>query len=400
MKTSHLFALILTSLSLRGQSKEEIVALFQKQHDSLVSQPCSSGQLINKRSMNLFMADRIGYYLGSDEQLSYCKNNLGLNTATGILSLTHSLFEPSGQDEALRKFKAIGLRVNAFDSFDALKNGQKFSNELGFTVKNYWLKEPKISLKNCEQKTASNLSSAILLAKTIGKIDQKSKDFELDLALNGQENEAIKKDLRQRFYKNLQEEYSRKIAEGQMRDLFQTMRFSKISMHWTNLAAYVPVMYKRLSRIETSSGLSQKLTAYPLEVALNHTRFIETGNASKYFWISRLGITVNNSIDAKILGEPKEFLNPKIYSQFTYFPPENHFGLSVGIEQNFGRFKDTNGRIGIPVVLIDKQSFAASNFEIQINFPDLGNSAGIRNSLKDRIYLAVVFGQPIGRNVY
>jgi hypothetical protein len=51
-----------------------------------------------------------------------------------------------------------------------------------------------------------------------------------------------------------------------------------------------------------------------------------------------------------------------------YFPTGSHVGTSVLAKQNFGRYHLLNGRLGIPIVLINSKKIPAVNFEIYVLF--------------------------------
>ncbi len=419
----------LIPIKLISQSADSIINNFKEVNAIIKNIDCTDGQLISNRAMNLFMADRVGYYLANHENLTFCKNNVTLNTGTGIFSMTHSFFEPTGADLPLKSFNALGLKANIFDAYKATKNKTTFNNELGITYKQFWLSKPKTILNNCDEKTASNSSSELIFNELKNEITLKSTNFEMELLGISNLNEKIKKELKRGFYASLNEEYSRKFATAQFRDLFENMRFKKTSMNWTNLSVFVPVIRQRyIVASDLNSNFNVK-KSYPAALSINHTRFSEWKNATKVYVNLRAGLLSNNSINTTILenytletyrglggknvsyfldkqldrasiGDFRNFLTPNLSAQIVYFPPQNHFGISAKLEQNFGKFKALNGTLGIPVVLIDKQSYALSNFEIQIHFFDLSNSLNYSKKLNDNISIGLTWGQAIGRNVY
>lgn len=424
MKKTLLFLLV--SGKILAQSAETINDEFEAINKSISNISCKKGQLLTNRAMNLFMADGLAYYLADHENLTFCKNNITVNSATGIFSMSHSLFQPTGEDLPVKSFNAIGLKTNVFNAFQATANKTTFNNELGITYKHFWLSKPKTILNNCQEKLASDVSRAIILRKIQSEISSKAKVFEKELHTF---SDSTKTELRENFYKNLKEEFSRKFAEEQFDDLFKTMRFKKVSMHWTNLNVYLPVIQQRFTAAENLNTDFRTKKSYPAELSISHSHFIEWKNATKLFLNLRAGVLSNNSfnsrllkntnlenyiiyggkkanylidneIDRAIIGNFKNFITPNIKGQIIYFPPENHFGLSVNLEQNFGKYKATNATLGIPVVLIDKQSYALSNFEIQIHFFDITNTINPARSLKNNISLGLTWGQAIGRRVY
>jgi hypothetical protein len=412
-----------------SQHADSIRSELWKVNQKINEIPCESGQLLTHRGMNLFLAERVSYYLADHENLSFVKNNITLNTATGIFSMSHSLFEPSGADEAVKSYNVIGLKANVFNAFQAVASKANFNNELGFTYKHFWVAKPKIILNNCSEKQILEAKRAIILKKLSQEIKDKGIEFENTLVELSDLNKTQIKELSDDFYKNLKEEYSRKFAEQQHRALFDSLLFKTIRTHWTNFNLYLPVMFQRFTIAENLITDFKNKKSYPAEISLSHTRFLETQKALKIYLNFRAGILVNNAINSRmlswtsfesykssggqktdylmsnqldraIIGSFKNFITPNIKAQLIFYPPENHFGLSATLEQNFGKYKALNGTLGIPVVLIDKQSEALSNFEIQIHYFDLTNSIHSNRNLKDNISIGLTWGQAIGRRVY
>lgn len=387
--------LAVTSLKTLGQQIDTLSYHFQKQNQFLTEQPCTQGQIISKRAMNLFLADRVGYFMSSDQNLSFCKNNININTATGVFALTHSLFEPTGEDASVRNFNAIGLRVNAFDAMGSIINSKKYSNQIGITFKRFWLSSPNVTLNHCSEKLLSDAKRSAILKRVSADFVQKSKEFLQYIHEQNNLDATTKTQLISEYFESNNELYSRQYAEAQMEDLFQNIRFKKLRLHYTNFNLYIPLLRQQFTDI---SG-TWSARSYPAEASIMHTRFSENGKKNKNFWINTFAIWGNNSYNSTSDFTFKQFITSTLRSQWVVFPPDYHFGISVALEQNIGYYNATNATIGLPIVLIDKRSFAHTNFEIQIQLPDLGNQV-FNNLLKDRIYIGLSFGQPIGRNVY
>ncbi len=417
------------SFSAKTQQKADSIFTALKNTSLAINKfECTHYQPITNRAMNLFMADRVGYYLADSENLTYCKNNLTLNTADGIMSMTHSFFEPSGTDLPINNFTALGLKTNIFNAFQATNNKATYKNELGITYKKYWLSKPKIIAKNCIDKEISAASRAIILKNIGDEIIEESQRFEENLA--GQNaDDLVVNSLKSNFYTNFAENISRKFATLQFRNFFETMRFKQIKMHWTSASFYLPVILQKFTVSADLNGNFSTKKSFPAEFSISHTRFTEWHNESKFYFNMRAAINLNNSASANIiqentvehmlnlglknssyllekqlnrayLGNFTNFLTPSLKAQLIYFPPQNHFGISASLMQNFGKFKALNGTLGIPVVLIDKQSEAHTNFEIQVHYFDLANTKNTSRSLKENVSIGVSFGQPIGRRVY
>ena len=284
-----------------SQSADSLITNFQKQHKSIQNLPCETGQLLTNRGMNLFVGERVAYYLADHENLSFCKNNVILNTADGIFTMSHSLFEPLGTDEPVKSYHVIGLKANIFNAFQAAANKTNFNNELGFTYKHFWVSKPKITLNNCEEKQIFDAKRAIILKNLAKEINEISQEFENTLLNMFELNSSQKKELKADFYKNIKEEYSRKFAEKQQRALFDSLQFKTMRSRWTNLNMYVPVMVQRFTTAPDFSTDFSTKKSYPAELSISHTRFLETQKATKVYVNFRVGIKANNSITSRMV---------------------------------------------------------------------------------------------------
>ena len=92
--------------------------------------------------MNLFLANKTGYFLSAFNDLSFYKNYITYHSADGTFSLNHNLFQAKGKDEAVRSFTVAGIRA-----------GIKNTNEIGATVQHTWIVNTKTHFSKCQTLT-------------------------------------------------------------------------------------------------------------------------------------------------------------------------------------------------------------------------------------------------------
>jgi hypothetical protein len=376
-----------------GQLPQQFENDIRTFHSSILQTSCAEGRVATNRAVNLFLADRIGYYLSGDESISFCKNNVGLNTATGVFALTHSLFEPTGADTPIKNFTAVGLRVNAFDVAQAIEKRRGFSNQLGLTYKRYWLSNPTFTYQNCIQKTINDAYRAVIVEHTLAAYQQELTHFSQLLSKDSSLNQSLFKSMVGQKETVLAENYARQFAYDQFISIFENMHFKKVKINWTQINAYIPAMR------QTLMTAPEPTKSYPIAISTAHTRFSETSKAAKFFQIYHLNFALENQQKYDWSAAFYTVISPSISAKFVYFPPMYHFGISASIEAKKVFSTSYNAKIGIPVVLIDKNSHAASNFEIVINVPDL-SGVYFNTKMSQKMNVSVVFGLPIGRNVY
>jgi hypothetical protein len=233
--------------------------------------------------------------------------------------------------------------------------------------------------------------------------------------------------LRQKFYSGLQEEYARKFAELQSLALLETNHYGHISTSWTSLSTYIPLIRQRFHVAESYLQPFETPYAYPWVVTLSHTRFWESPAWGRLFFTLSVGMDWNNSVRSKLLsptnlvdykrqggtdtlrlfeigsenghiGTYQNFFTPVGNIQLIYFPPDSHIGLSFRLEKNVGIYPALNGKLGFPLVLIDKKGDPAANFEFQIRYMDLSHTLAPRQGANISIGLTV--GIPFSKIIY
>jgi hypothetical protein len=162
---------------------------------------------------------------------------------------------------------------------------------------------------------------------------------------------------------------------------------------------------------------------------LSHTRFWESSKAGKLFITVSGKIAANNSVqsiglkptnfndyknlggtdtlylssmanDVAYLGSYKTFITPSIRGRVVYFSHESHVGISLLLEQHFGSYNILNGRIGIPVVLINSKKLPALNIEFQLSYYDITKTIKAEHWRANRKLIGVGIGIPMSRLMY
>lgn len=441
-----LLAATLLALASRSQTMPEIINELKEINSGISSQPCSTGKgkLISNRAMNVFLADKTGY-LSERGDLSLYTNYVTLNTTLGELSVNHNFHTATGKDEPVRSFISVGVKANVADGFAATFQDRKFNKELGLMISYTLLGNAKTSFVKCRQ--APNASSAgqkstmdVLRSSLFHSLEQeiklKSGDFERSLEFIDVDTEAPGLDLakakeiaRKKFYADLREEFAGIFAKLQAEILTNTKNYKTIRSSWTNFAAYIPLVSPKYDVAKTITSNFEEKKSFPFELKLSHTRLWEWSKFGRVFFSVSGKLSGNNSrnsyqLDKVIIEEYKNlggidtlrlaqlgsrpayigsfenFLRPAISARVTYFPPEWHLGISYLIEQHFGDFKTLNGRLGIPVVLINNKRLPALNFEFQVLFFDLTNQIQGNRKYDNNTAIGMSVGFPMSRLIY
>jgi hypothetical protein len=422
---------------LKAQDAATILSEFRVADGIITSSPCSTGHgmIISNRAMNIFLSNKIGSYLSEMNDLSFYKNNVLINTVKGTLSVNHNFFQPSGADEQMRSFLVVGAKANIANAYSAAFNDKQFNNEFGFNVKYTWVAEAKSSFEGCAQKQAMNAQIAAIIHTLENEINGKETEYEKALdriqssEIPGQDINEVKLTLKQKFYSDLKEEYSRKFADLQSSALIETKNYKLIKTNWTNISAYIPVIHQRFNVAKSFTDNFEEEFAYPFEVGLSHTRFwayqklgrLYFTLSGELFWnnyVQTNSLYKTNATDYKInggtdtlffsdqkineafIGDYKIFLTPVVHIKIIYFPSESHVGISIMMEKNFRTYNILTGKLGVPIILIDKKGDPDVNFEFQVIYDDINNKYMPEKKSADKISIGLNVGIPFSKIIY
>jgi hypothetical protein len=338
---------------------------------------------ISNRATNIFLSNKIGYYLSSVNDLTLYKNSVLFDAATGTLTVDHSLYQPKGADQRVDAFTTIGAQANVADAFAATYSNRPFDNRFGFFAKQTWITRGHARCTPA-QRQAMDLIKAGILHR-----------LELDTA-------------RQQFNPNLRDEYNYAFALQQSEMLIQTNNYKDITLSWTSVSIYIPLITENFTVSPTLADSFTTRHAWPLQLNISHTKLWESTRSGRFYATIAGDLRLNNARDGyqlEILTAPKwaylgaysNFLTPTLKGQFIYFPPTSHVGISVHLEQNFGPYHAFNGIIGVPIVLISKRSEPVCNFEFQVRFFDLGHTVQAGRGLPGRTSIGLTIGVPFSK---
>ncbi|MEP7108648.1 MAG: hypothetical protein ABI760_11715 [Ferruginibacter sp.] len=436
---------IFYSITLPGKSQTagEIIGELKSINKEVRIKPCVKGisPVITNRAMNVFLADKTGY-LSESGDLSCYTNYVTLNTTEGKFTVNHNFQNAKGIDERTKNLFSIGVSANIANGFAATFLDKKFENELGVTLSYKWLSKVKTHITGCtqtqnggNQKQAMDALRAAILYSLEIEIIKKEADFKtaidgIDPAdVPGQNLPAAKAVMKQKFYEDLKEEYEEKFAKLQAETLTKTNNFGLITTGWTSLTAGLPLAFPKYSIAESLTASFREKHPYPMDIMLSHTRLWESTKIGRLFLTIGGKILLNNSKlsyalsktnfteyknlggtdtlhlaglrnDKAYIGNYETFVTPSLTGRLVYFPPASHVGISFLLEQNFGSYNLLNGRLGIPVILINSKNLPAVNFDFYVLFFDMNNKIERAKKYGNKTSIGLGVGIPFSRLIY
>jgi len=435
-----LFAFSLHAFSLRSQSADSIIAQLKSINQVVANKSCDKQGLpvISNRAMNIFLADKTGY-LSERSDLSLFTNYVTFNSVDGKLTINHNFQKATGIDEPIRKLFSVGISTNVANGFAAGFPDKIFENELGLTLNYKWLGAVKTHcddpIRQLRKKQSMDALRAAIVHSLEIEMKQKEADFnkvvdKIDNTNIPGQNPAIAKALmQQNFYQNLADEYAEKFAMLQAETLTRTNNFKRITMGWTSATAYVPLAFPSYTTASSLTASFSEKHPYPLALTLSHTRLWESAKTGRLFatlgstllfsnsklsyGLERMSLTDYKNLggtdtirlaaiknEQVYIGAFKNFLSASFNARIVYFPAASHIGISFLLEQSTGGYKLLNGRLGIPIVLINSKKTPATNIEFQVLFFDMNGKMAVDKKRGNKTAIGVNIGIPFSRLMF
>lgn len=369
--------------------------------------------LLSNRALNIFLSEAAGYYLSDVDNLTLYKNSVVADAAGGTLAIYHNLRQAPGTDERIHSFTSIGARADLADAVIATSDNRPYNNRFGFLFKQTWVGRPHTSATPDQIRTMDALRAAALNTQIIAI---REKAARADSALHtidpqdipGQDPANAQNTARKKFDTDLREEAQFEYAYTQAEALTQTFNYRLMSFSWTSFSLYLPLITEDFHTAPDLATIPGSRHAWPAQANITHTRLWESSHFGRLFLTLAGDLTLNNTRDARQLtkagndyiGDYQTFLTPAIKGQVIWFPKNSHIGASFLLEQNIGDEHALNGRLGVPVVLIDKKARPALNFEFQVRFYDMGHTIADGKGLPGHTAIGLTIGIPCSKIAY
>jgi len=342
---------------------------------------------VSERAMNIYLSNKIGYYLSDPNDLTLYKNSVLADATTGQVAVNHSLYQPKALDQRVKTFTTIGVKANVKDVF---------YTRFGFLAKQTWITKGRISYTAPAQKTTMDALTAGILQTLSKEISARSSAFETSDSI-----------VRQQFDADLRDEYNYAFAHQQSQMLAKRLYYRLITLDWTSLSFYIPLITENTRVAPTPVSPFTTRHGYPIQLDLSHTRLWESIPSGRFYLTLMGSLHLNNGRDGYqldttatkdyYLGDYSNFLTPTVTASLAWFPPASHVGFSLHAEQNFGPYHALNGSIGVPIVLINKKAEPACNFEFQVRFFDLANTLPSGRGLPGKTAIGLTVGVPFSK---
>lgn len=433
-----LFAIVVLVASfntLSAQSGTGLLQQLQRINDSLQgnSMQYNTTPVISNRGLNIFLADKTAYLFGNAD-LSYFSNYVSYNGNSGILAVNHNFYHPVAADQLINRMFQIGVKARVSNGFDVMPGYEQNKKEAGFTVGYAFLQKPRVSYV---KRGKEGIDPGVVMSRVRDVILQQLADsgkfhsyqannhnFSLD------SDSAIAKNVVHKYLlARAEKEYLQQYAQVQAEVLSDLKLFNTITTGWTNISAYVPVLFPRYAVVTLPGGPITRKHPYNASLMLQHTRLWERATAGRLFASFSGNVFLNNSVfalehnrlaaneyvrfggadtlalatlgnDVIFEGDYATFLTPSLQARLVYYSPGSHIGISGKLEKFFGTYAVTNVSVGLPLVLINKQNFPVFNIDVFVTFFDVFKTKERGRKQGKLALFGINIGVPFSRMLY
>lgn len=388
----------------------------------------------NKKMLNILFTKEISNYLTESSNLNTRKAFAVLTEEDNRLFLGGSFTNPFKKRRSIDRLiglNTIGIKADIKDKFATVFSSGDLNNDLGISYKYTYIGRGTITYSSKSKKGKSDKEKIETYRKdylldefldekvneSVKTITQKNNKNEVINELNGKPkskllNTVSKSDFDALYLSILEEE-----ADNTTKQKWYTNYYN----WWVSLETFIPITrteYKTSENIE--SNVINTSDYSPFEIEFSGNFFLKTASYGSFQFRGIYEGYNNNSVRAELkdlikpfsfiefqqqiddsqntgdntffaqldenevnVGEFKEFFTNGIKGEIVYFLPEKVFGkdlsfigLSASVEQYFGEYKAKNWRLGIPVVLKDKDGKSTVNFELQWREINKNHSVG------------------------
>lgn len=351
--------------------------------------------IFNEKLLNLLFASEVGRYLTDSKNLTLQKAYAVISTGDNQIFLGTSVDPRESELDRLRTLWTLGLKAKLSNDFSTLvKNGNPVG-EVGLNFKFTRIGKGIINYGENRERIIT-YRDEILKEKYQEKVEKYlDGDFQ-------QDNKVLEKIYLKSPYKNFNKKYI-KLLEKKAADIYKEMAEDEINFikkqnlynyfwnHWWTIEASIPLTEKRYKLIpDTLNTNVAKENFMPFTLQTGYTHFWHFSDNSTLYLSVFGSIFNNNNIEIEKLksftltssvqgmddlikesqevyaGDFETFLTKTLkFEGIHYFLLEGKAGLSAALEKNFGDYRATNWKLGLPISLRDKDDKPTVNLELQ-----------------------------------
>lgn len=290
---------------------------------------------------------------------------------------------------------SVGASLKSKNGFATIFKGSKIQNDMNLNGKITRLGNGIITFSQNDMKSDTALFNQVLYKKYNDEFNEYVKDggaLEKEVFKLG----LLDQDTCSCQIESLIKKKSLKIREARAKEEVESLTkyrlYKRLWNHAWVLSLDVPISntgYKTADSITSLKVLDHK--QYPWVASVQWTSIWHWRNQSKFFMTYRAKVYNNNNVERDVIsssdfltvvnqsstaqavtetnkvyiGEFEKFVTPSFAAEFLFYPGKSWIGISASLEQSFLDYYSTDWKLGVPIVMKDKEGKPTVNLELQ-----------------------------------
>ena len=355
--------------------------------------------LFNDKMLNFLISDRIGSFFTGSDDLNVNKYYGNLDAGENSLSIGANYENRESELDKLNWIISLGAKFNFENSFALIAEDYTYvNNNVGVKFKASKIFKGSIFFSPENKIQVKKLETDILYPKYKKTVEDfnknKLKDFlklkrsEIEVKNPNIRESEIKEKLKEEIKKK-EDEFYIDLAKEEVEYLENYDLYDYVTTHWLSIDAFIPVGTSEFKVAETIDSEINDKKFYQFQASVSYNRMYDWAKHYRLFLKSQVKLKNNNSVlindidatnfitqtvntnnfitqtttEAFVLNY-QEFLTPSFSLEAAFFMFNKSFGISPGIEFNFGDYNETNYKVGLPLSFKDREGKPKVNFEI------------------------------------
>jgi hypothetical protein len=423
----------------QSTTKSDISDSIKKLNDAPAASP---NMIVSYRTLDLFFAKKIAFYLSGSKDLSLFNNYAVLDFGDDKAKIGWNINVSKHGSPRISNVFTVGLQAAVAKNFATLFSSKKLNNDIGVDLKyshifrgSIWFDrnvqiqrlftgppktKPQKILMNEKRVLITEslkLDSARLWADYDKYIAALKKEYPAADFIETEEKgkaEAIKKKILKSYFENELEQLEDPENEA----------YNKSFAQWISINSFIPVT-------KTTYFGTSDLNQAPLDLITRKWNFAFNYNMLKEYKRNKLflngGIVIfkNNNADAGIMeelnlekyklistvadtstiatlssdqiyfGNYETFWTPSVKGQLVFYPSwSQRLGIDLSLVKKFGKDQALDFVLGFPIMLTGQNEDSPVNIILQLKMPDINNKNEPEKTLKEKIQIGFTVGLP------
>lgn len=420
-------------------SKIDVSDSIDKLNDTTAAR---KSMLVSYRTLDIFFAKKIAFYLSGSNDLSLFNNYAVLDFGEDKAKIGWNINASKPESSRISDIWTIGLQAAVAKNFATFFSDKKLNNDIGIDLKyshifrgSIWFDKNVQMQKLVAGKPKTNPQKLLMNEKRIliatslkMELDKKWDDYEKYIkalekeypggnfiaAEQKEKAEAIRKKILESYFED---------ELGQLEDP-ENEAYNKSSVQWISIKSFVPVTKNTYSGTSNLNQTPVDLIARKWSFGFNYSSLKEY-KRNKLFLNAGIEVFKSNSVDARKMeelslekyklistvadtstiatlasdqiyfGSYETFWTPSLKGQLVYYPSwSQKLGIDLSLIKKFGKDQALDFVLGFPITLTGQDGDSPVNIILQLKISDINNKNEPEKKIREKTQIGFTVGLP------